>query len=112
MGSGAQPRSFGASLFSASGVRSEPPTTPEPSEADALVSPRAGKKKKTGSPRSAIKLSDGGPSGRAHDVDGPGHGRAAVAAGVLLPAHVSPVAKVRNEIEWTVRTRVQLRRRP
>ena len=82
------------------------------SEADALVSPRAGKKKKTGSPRSAIKLSDGGPSGRAHDVDGPGHGRAAVAAGVLLPAHVSPVAKVCNKIEWTVRTRVQLRRRP
>ena len=82
------------------------------SEADALVSPRAGKKKKTGSPRSAIKLSDGGPSGRAHDVDDPGHGRAAVAAGVLLPAHVSPVAKVCNEIEWTVRTRVQLRRRP
>ena len=47
------------------------------SEADALVSPRAGKKKKTGSPRSAVKLSDGGPS-RGHDVNGPAHGMAAV----------------------------------
>ena len=79
------------------------------SEADALVSPRAGKKKKTGSPRSAVKLSDGGPS-RGHDVNGPAHGMAAVSMGIIPPHEVSPAVKVKNKIESAARTHVWMRR--
>ena len=81
------------------------------SEAISLGSPPAVKKRKTGSPRSAVKLSDGGPSS-GHDVNGRGHGLAAVRAGVITPNGVSPEAKVRNQIEWAARTRVQNRSSP
>ena len=73
------------------------------------VSPRASGKKRVGSPRSAVKLSDGGPSS-GHNVNGPGHGLAAIRAGALPAPKVSPVAKVRNHIEWAARTRVPIRR--